>query len=203
VSPRLRAAAAALLVRRAPSSARRLCPGLCGLAVTARGCGRRVVVAERSRLRATAVQVQSASRLPRRLRPSWPFRTVTMHESPCHCAAVQRTALALLRHRLIERSTVAARLNSVVRRWRPKRPLVPEAVTRPGAACPAASPTEAAVRRAWRRLGLLSDRCQRRQSRGAFRSWRPGWLARIADAKLVRSLSRKGCSPDNSAYGGC
>lgn len=31
---------------------------------------------------------------------------------------------------------------------------------------------------------------------------RPGWLARIADAKLIRSMSRKGCSPDNAACEG-
>jgi transposase InsO family protein len=30
----------------------------------------------------------------------------------------------------------------------------------------------------------------------------PSWLARIADAKLVRSMSRKGCSPDNAACEG-
>lgn len=28
------------------------------------------------------------------------------------------------------------------------------------------------------------------------------WLSRIADAKLVRSMSRKGCSPDNAACEG-
>jgi len=37
--------------------------------------------------------------------------------------------------------------------------------------------------------------------RGAHYRW-PGWLARIADAKLVRSMSRKGCSPDNAACEG-
>ena len=31
---------------------------------------------------------------------------------------------------------------------------------------------------------------------------RPGWLTRIADAKLVRSMSRKGYSPDNAACEG-
>jgi transposase InsO family protein len=31
---------------------------------------------------------------------------------------------------------------------------------------------------------------------------RPGWLSRIGDAKLVRSMSRKGCSQDNAAGGG-
>ena len=37
--------------------------------------------------------------------------------------------------------------------------------------------------------------------RGAHYRW-PGWLARIADAKLTRSMSRKGCSPDNAACEG-
>lgn len=38
------------------------------------------------------------------------------------------------------------------------------------------------------------DRC------GHYR-W-PGWLSRIADANLVRSMSRKACSPDNAACEG-
>jgi transposase InsO family protein/transposase-like protein len=37
--------------------------------------------------------------------------------------------------------------------------------------------------------------------RGAHYRW-PGWLTRMGDAKLVRSMSRKGCSPDNSACEG-
>jgi transposase InsO family protein len=37
--------------------------------------------------------------------------------------------------------------------------------------------------------------------RGAHYRW-PGWLSRIADAKLVRSMSRKGYSPDNAACEG-
>ena len=37
--------------------------------------------------------------------------------------------------------------------------------------------------------------------RGAHYRW-PGWLSRIADAKLTRSMSRKGCSPDNAACEG-
>jgi putative transposase len=37
--------------------------------------------------------------------------------------------------------------------------------------------------------------------RGAHYRW-PGWLARIGTAKLVRSRSRKGCSPDNAACEG-
>ena len=37
--------------------------------------------------------------------------------------------------------------------------------------------------------------------RGGHYRW-PGWLSRIADAKLVRSMSRKGYSPDNAACEG-
>lgn len=37
--------------------------------------------------------------------------------------------------------------------------------------------------------------------RGGHYRW-PGWLTRIHDAKLVRSMSRKGCSPDNAACEG-
>jgi transposase InsO family protein len=36
---------------------------------------------------------------------------------------------------------------------------------------------------------------------GAHYRW-PGWLSRIRDAKLVRSMSRKGCSSDNAACEG-
>lgn len=37
--------------------------------------------------------------------------------------------------------------------------------------------------------------------RGGHYRW-PGWLTRIADANLIRSMSRKGCSPDNAACEG-
>lgn len=37
--------------------------------------------------------------------------------------------------------------------------------------------------------------------RGAHYRW-PGWLTRISDANLVRSMSRKGCSQDNAACEG-
>mgnify|MGYP002683890896 CR=1 FL=1 len=37
--------------------------------------------------------------------------------------------------------------------------------------------------------------------RGAHYRW-PGWLSRIGDANLIRSMSRKGCSPDNAACEG-
>ena len=37
--------------------------------------------------------------------------------------------------------------------------------------------------------------------RGAHYRW-PGWLARVGEAKLIRSMSGKGCSPDNTACEG-
>lgn len=37
--------------------------------------------------------------------------------------------------------------------------------------------------------------------RGAHYCW-PGWLAIMQKAKLIRSMSRKGCSPDNAACEG-
>ena len=37
--------------------------------------------------------------------------------------------------------------------------------------------------------------------RGAHYRW-PGWIERIEDAGLTRSMSKKGCSPDNSACEG-
>lgn len=37
--------------------------------------------------------------------------------------------------------------------------------------------------------------------RGAHYRW-PGWLSRMRDAELIRSMSRKGCSPDNAACEG-
>ena len=40
-----------------------------------------------------------------------------------------------------------------------------------------------------------------RSDRGGHYRW-PGWLSRIAEAKLVRSMSRKGYSPDNAACEG-
>jgi putative transposase len=46
-----------------------------------------------------------------------------------------------------------------------------------------------------------SDRPVVHSDRGGHYRW-PGWLSRVADAKLVRSMSRKGCSPDNAACEG-
>lgn len=37
--------------------------------------------------------------------------------------------------------------------------------------------------------------------RGAHYRW-PGWLSRVHNAELIRSMSRKGCSPDNAACEG-
>ena len=37
--------------------------------------------------------------------------------------------------------------------------------------------------------------------RGAYYRW-PGWLSRVHNAKLIRSMSRKGCSMDNAACEG-
>jgi transposase InsO family protein len=45
------------------------------------------------------------------------------------------------------------------------------------------------------------DRPLVHSDRGAHYCW-PGWLSRIEDAKLIRSMSRKGCSPDNAACEG-
>ena len=45
------------------------------------------------------------------------------------------------------------------------------------------------------------DRPVVHSDRGGHYRW-PGWLSRIAQAKLVRSMSRKACSPDNAACEG-
>jgi transposase InsO family protein/transposase-like protein len=50
-------------------------------------------------------------------------------------------------------------------------------------------------------ISALDDRPVVHSDRGGHYRW-PGWLSRIADAKLVRSMSRKGCSPDNAACEG-
>ena len=46
-----------------------------------------------------------------------------------------------------------------------------------------------------------NDRPVVHSDRGGHYRW-PGWLNRIADARLVRSMSRKACSPDNAACEG-
>ena len=45
------------------------------------------------------------------------------------------------------------------------------------------------------------DRPVVHSDRGGHYRW-PGWLTRITEANLVRSMSRKGCSPDNAACEG-
>ena len=50
-------------------------------------------------------------------------------------------------------------------------------------------------------LASSDDRPFVHSDRGAHYRW-PGWLTRMGDAKLIRSMSRKGCSPDNSACEG-
>jgi transposase InsO family protein len=50
-------------------------------------------------------------------------------------------------------------------------------------------------------VGSSMNRPVVHSDRGAHYRW-PGWLSRMRDAKLVRSMSRKGCSPDNAACEG-
>lgn len=50
-------------------------------------------------------------------------------------------------------------------------------------------------------VSTSSDRPVVHSDRGGHYRW-PGWLSRIAEAKLVRSMSRKACSPDNAACEG-
>jgi putative transposase len=51
------------------------------------------------------------------------------------------------------------------------------------------------------KVAVSGERPVVRSDRGGHYRW-PGWLSRIADAKLARSMSRKGCSPDNAACEG-
>ena len=58
---------------------------------------------------------------------------------------------------------------------------------------------------AWTTTAYLRAQVQRRWDKGDLLGARvapPGELSRIAGAKLVRSMSRKGCSPDNAACEG-
>lgn len=48
---------------------------------------------------------------------------------------------------------------------------------------------------------ITGDRPIIHSDRGAHYRW-PGWLQRIKSAGLVRSMSRKGCTPDNAACEG-
>ena len=51
------------------------------------------------------------------------------------------------------------------------------------------------------KVAASGDRPVVHSDRGGHYRW-PGWLSRIAEAKLVRSMSRKGYSPDNAACEG-
>ena len=51
------------------------------------------------------------------------------------------------------------------------------------------------------KVAASDDRPLVHSDRGGHYRW-PGWLSRIAEAKLVRSMSRKGCSPDNATCEG-
>ena len=51
------------------------------------------------------------------------------------------------------------------------------------------------------KLATSAERPVVHSDRGGHYRW-PGWLSRIASAKLIRSMSRKGCSPDNAACEG-
>jgi transposase InsO family protein len=50
-------------------------------------------------------------------------------------------------------------------------------------------------------IGSSNSRPVVHSDRGAHYRW-PGWLTRIREANLIRSMSRKGCSPDNAACEG-
>ena len=51
------------------------------------------------------------------------------------------------------------------------------------------------------KVAFSAERPVVHSDRGGHYRW-PGWLSRIAGAKLIRSMSRKGCSPDNAACEG-
>ena len=51
------------------------------------------------------------------------------------------------------------------------------------------------------RVASSPDRPVVHSDRGGHYRW-PGWLSRMHNAKLIRSMSRKGCSPDNAACEG-
>ncbi|MFM0334372.1 IS3 family transposase [Paraburkholderia strydomiana] len=50
-------------------------------------------------------------------------------------------------------------------------------------------------------LAACEERPVVHSDRGAHYRW-PGWLSRMRNARLIRSMSRKGCSPDNAACEG-
>ena len=66
---------------------------------------------------------------------------------------------------------------------------------------PDASLVNTMLNAAIEKVGNSSERPIIHSDRGAHYRW-PGWLTRMRDAKLIRSMSRKGCSPDNAACEG-
>ena len=50
-------------------------------------------------------------------------------------------------------------------------------------------------------IAKSDDRPIVHSDRGVHYRW-PGWISRINDARLIRSMSRKGCTPDNAACEG-
>jgi putative transposase len=68
-------------------------------------------------------------------------------------------------------------------------------------ACPEAGLVKTMLGAAIETVARNSKRPVVHSDRGAHYRW-PGWLSRIADAKRIRSISRKGCSPDNPACEG-
>jgi transposase InsO family protein len=58
-----------------------------------------------------------------------------------------------------------------------------------------------ALNAAIERVAHSNDRPVVHSDRGGHYRW-PGWLSRMHNAKLIRSMSRKGCSPDNAACEG-
>ena len=51
------------------------------------------------------------------------------------------------------------------------------------------------------RVACIENKPVIHSDRGTHYRW-PGWLTRVSNAKLIRSMSRKGCSPDNAACEG-
>lgn len=67
--------------------------------------------------------------------------------------------------------------------------------------CPNAELVNTMLDAAIEKVADSGDRPVIHTDRGGHYRW-PGWLTRIREAKLVRSMSRKGCSPDNAACEG-
>lgn len=67
--------------------------------------------------------------------------------------------------------------------------------------CPNADLVNTMLDTAIQTVAKSNDRPVVRSDRGPHYRW-PGWLSRMHIAKLIRSMSRKGCSPDNAACEG-